>query len=152
MKKVVIISEPILPIRLVTEYCKRKSIDVYTYIGEVIGNKLLFELKNIEDIDDINKPEDYYRTYYLSENVGDTITSFTDEIKPKIINEYELLKDREDSVLIDVAEEINNPDIVKVVEIPDNVEYYITQIGDSSSEYIVEKHRIWSFYDNKKVE
>lgn len=49
--------------------------------------------------------------------------------------------DREDPILIEACEKFN-PSELKVVEIPDDVDYCIQQ-NESMKEYIVERSRMW---------
>jgi len=62
----------------------------------------------------------------------------------KLIMEFGLLNNREDEILIQIAKEINNKKILKVIDIPDDVEYDIIENECCMSEYIAEKHRVWS--------
>ena len=54
--------------------------------------------------------------------------------------------DRTDSILIQAVEELgdkaNYESLLKVVEIPDNIDWYIVE-ADDGSESIHERHRIW---------
>ncbi len=73
-------------------------------------------------------------------------TNNPDEIdyKTNVLKYYEL--PRHDPVLIAVVEalgeEANGDCQLKVVDIPDGVDYII-QSGDDGSEWIAEKHRTW---------
>lgn len=144
MKQVVINGEnsygQLLPEKWVAEYCKRKGIDIYAYVvDEVLGDKISFKIKDASEIDET----EVCAVYYLSENLGEVITGITDDMRQKIIYEHELFRNREDKVLIDIAKEINDTNLVKIVEIPDDVEYDICRLGSGIHEYIVEKHRVW---------
>lgn len=50
--------------------------------------------------------------------------------------------DRRDPILIEACEKFNSSEL-KIVEIPDDVDYYIQQ-GEGGEEYIVERSRTWS--------
>ena len=76
------------------------------------------------------------------------------------IDSYEFLDvsiydiQRDDPNLIEVAETIGNEintdySILKIVEIPADVEFYISE-NDMGIEYIHEKHKVWSYKDKSK--
>lgn len=56
------------------------------------------------------------------------------------INPYDFYEDRTDPELIEIVE-CFNPEDIKVVEIPDDVEWYIEE--DDGMEWVAEKHRTW---------
>ena len=66
------------------------------------------------------------------------------QLQTFVYNEYYFLNDfdRKDPILIEACEKFN-PSELKIVEIPDNVDYYIQQ-GEGREEYIVERSRTWS--------
>ena len=84
-----------------------------------------------------------YCPLYLLDNFGDIIEEITDGIAQKVVNEYDMFNDREDKMLIDIAKEINNEELIKIIEIPDDVEYEVVQSECGFSEWVEEKHRVW---------
>lgn len=66
------------------------------------------------------------------------------QLQTFVYNEYYFLNDfnRKDPILIEACEKFN-PSELKVVEIPDGVDYYIKQ-NEGAREYIVERSRTWS--------
>lgn len=125
----------------IVEYYKRKGIDLYVYVGELSDEDgIVYKLKESKELND-NK--EIYYAFYLTENVGTVIEEFNDELESKMIYEFDMFEDREDKILIDIAKEINNEKLIKIVEIPDDVEYDVIQYECGFSEYIAEKHRTW---------
>lgn len=62
------------------------------------------------------------------------------------VSEYDLNDDRTDTILVQVVEEMGSDAngrcaVLKVVEIPDYVDWYISD--DGGHETIIEKHRYW---------
>jgi len=49
---------------------------------------------------------------------------------------------REDGILIQIAKEVNNEEYLKIIDIPFDVNYYISQYDDGS-ECVEENHRKW---------
>ena len=125
----------------VVEYYKRKGIELFVYIPELtIEDDYIYELKDPNELDDNTC---IYCGLYLLDNFGDIIEEITDEISHKVVNEYDMFKDREDKILIDIAKEINNENLIKIIEIPDEVEYDVIRSDCGFSEWIEEKHRVW---------
>lgn len=122
------------------EYYKRKGINLFVYIPELIEDDYIFELKDPNELDDNTC---IYCELYLLDNFGDIIEEITDGIAQKVVNEYDMFNDREDKRLIDIAKEINNEELIKIIEIPDDVEYEVVQSECGFSEWVEEKHRVW---------
>jgi len=149
MKQVVIKKEAfdILTPKWTHEYLLRKGIKTYLYEidwSDYYGTDYYRLIKNLDDVDNF----DIYQIEYLTKNIGDILTKdefINLELDEKdIIDYYEIFKNREDKDLVDIAKEIGDESIVKVVEIPDDVEYTIEENECSLCEYISEKHRVWS--------
>lgn len=100
----------------------------------------IYELKNPNELDDNFC---IYCPLYLLDNFGDIIEDITDEIAQKVVNEYDMFKNREDKILIDIAKEINNKNLIKIIEIPDDAEYEVAESDCGFSEWVEEKHRVW---------
>ena len=124
----------------VVEYYRRKGIKLFVYIPELIEDDYIYELKDPNELDDNTC---IYCPLYLLDNFGDIIEEITDEIAQKVVNEYDMFKDREDKTLIGIAKEINNEELIKIIEIPDDVEYEVVQSECGFSEWVEEKHRVW---------
>lgn len=124
----------------VVEYYRRKGIELFVYIPELIEDDYIYELKDPNELDDNTC---IYCPLYLLDNFGDIIEEITDEIAQKVVNEYDMFKDREDKTLIDIVKEINNENLVKIIEIPDDVEYDVAESDCGFSEWVEEKHRVW---------
>lgn len=124
----------------VVEYYRRKGIELFVYIPELIEDDYIYELKDPNELDDNTC---IYCPLYLLDNFGNIIEEITDEIAQKVVNEYDMFKDREDKTLIDIVKEINNENLVKIIEIPDDVEYDVAESDCGFSEWVEEKHRVW---------
>ena len=124
----------------VVEYYRRKGIELFVYIPELIEDNYIYELKDPNELDDNTC---IYCPLYLLDNFGNIIEEITDEIAQKVVNEYDTFKDREDKTLIDIVKEINNENLVKIIEIPDDVEYDVAESDCGFSEWVEEKHRVW---------
>lgn len=124
----------------VVEYYKRKGVELFVYIPELIEDDYIYELKDPNELDDNTC---IYCPLYLLDNFGDIIEEITDGIAQKVVNEYDMFNDREDKMLIDIAKEINNEELIKIIEIPDDVEYEVVQSECGFSEWVEEKHRVW---------
>lgn len=131
------------------KYLERKGLNIYVYNQEV-GLEDKWEYELIEDKKRINDPAEIYNVYYLTKNVG----SFLDEnewnnlklIQKDIIPNHRLFKNREDKDLIAIAKEINNEDLIKVIEIPDDIKYKICEGDCSCSEWVEEDILIRTWY------
>lgn len=104
---------------------------------------------------DTKEDEESYFLLQESANYNDFCKSYDEcysykEIKGKVkcaedfILTYELLNEisREDEILIQIAKEINNEEYLKIIDIPFDVDYYISQYDDGS-ECVEENHRKW---------
>lgn len=144
MKQIVVNSREnhgdLLTPKWVVEYYKRKGIELFVYIPELIEDDYIYELKDPNELDDNTC---IYCQLYLLDNFGDIIEEITDGIAQKVVNEYDMFNDREDKMLIDIAKEINNEELIKIIEIPDDVEYEVVQSECGFSEWVEEKHRVW---------
>lgn len=151
MKEVVIAKEgfggALLSPYWIKEFYKRKGINIFIYY------------LNWDDLSYINVTNDFD---FLIKNQNDW-SSFeyfnTDMGKEIILNNIEHIRDingyvyawleinedisREDKDLVAIAKEINNKNIIKVVEIPDDVEYEILDYECAIGEYIREISRTW---------
>lgn len=125
----------------VVEYYRRKGVELFVYIPELtIEDDYMYELKDPNELDDNTC---VYCPLYLLDNFGDIIEEITDEMAQKVVDEYDMFNDREDKTLIGIAKEINNEDLIKIIEIPDNVEYDIVESDCGFDEWVEEKHRVW---------
>lgn len=144
MKQIVVNSREnhgdLLTPKWVVEYYKRKGIELFVYIPELIEDDYIYELKDPNELDDNTC---IYCQLYLLDNFGDIIEEITDGIAQKVVNEYDMFNDREDKMLIDIVKEINNEELIKIIEIPDDVEYEVVQSECGFSEWVEEKHRVW---------
>lgn len=151
MKQIIIKGEEnyttLLTPKWTKEYYKRKGEEVYLYTSEW----MLDSYDNYIDVFKLNNENnDFDETKYFyisSENIGEAIDGdimrklYEDD---KITNSYHEFEDREDEILIEIVKEINDRDIIKIVEIPDDVKYYVEQSDCGFSESVVEKHRVWN--------
>lgn len=125
----------------IVEYYKRKGVELFVYIPELtIEDDYMYELKDPNELDDNTC---VYCPLYLLDNFGDIIEEITDEIAQKVVYSYDMFNDREDKTLISIAKEINNEDLIKIIEIPDDVEYDIVESDCGFGEWVEEKHRVW---------
>lgn len=146
-KKVVIAKRSsILSVYWFKEFLKLKGYhNIYCYKRktnkehEIVGYELL---KNQKDI----KAFEYAIMYkYSIKDLGDYISleDFETLDENILIEYYDITNDREDKDLITITEKINNSSIIKVVEIPIDVEYEIKDYDCAIGEYIEECHRSW---------
>lgn len=154
MNKIVINTENVginFTTDLYLDFCKRSNLPLFIYYTaqEQYRNQPNV-YKKTTDVMMYNLPEltgkipkypSSYRLWFLDSDLGD---EFTDEsllqYKPHINN-----LSRNNSVLIEMVEEglFNG---LKIVEIPENIEWYIDEIPfyyDTCREIIREKHKIW---------
>lgn len=124
----------------VVEYHKRKGIQLFYYLAELFEDEFIYVLTNV---DELNNNTEIYHGFFLLKNVGEQITDFDTIDSNLILYEPDIFKNREDKILIDIAKEINDEKLIKIIEIPDDVEYDIVQSDCGFNEYIAEKHRIW---------
>lgn len=148
MKKVVINGGgsrgALLTPKWTVEYLKRKGINVYTYIIEEHMNGDVEFVHVDKDKYDYTVSNFYimYLTQYLGKRISDTKENI--RMVEECIFEDDLFEDREHAILVELANEINDEKIIRVIEIPEDVDYEIKDVGIlSSKEYIVEKHRTW---------
>lgn len=126
----------------VVEYYKRKGIELFYYLAELFEDGFIYELKDPNELDDNTC---IYHGFYLLKNVGEEITKsdFEKVDFNLLLDEYNMFKDREDKILIDIVKEINNENLIKIIEVPDDVEYDVVQSNCGFSEWVEEKHRLW---------
>jgi hypothetical protein len=121
-----------LPHKFVTEYANRKGImiNLYRWYND--------KYTKVDTTTDFNELDyGYYVNYLYSDNDIETV-----DTKPF----YKQDISRDDIDLINIIEEnleVANEFRLKVVEIPDDVEWSIGNYG-WGSEFIMEKHRTWS--------
>lgn len=81
--------------------------------------------------------------FELPDAVIKEIAEFFGMPESKIISSFNLDSFRCDQKVIEIIEKYNpNEDGIKIIEIPDNIEWYIEDVN--GFEMIVEKHRTWS--------
>lgn len=124
----------------IVEYHKRKGIELFFYLDELFEDEFIHVLQNVDELDDNTE---VYCGYYLMQNIGEQFKSLDDVDEQIFVSEYDMFKNREDQVLIDIAKEINNTTLIKIIEIPNDVEYNIVQSDCGFNEYVEEKHRVW---------
>lgn len=125
----------------------KRNIKVYTYIAiDKNSDESDFvyteDLSNYKDFD-----EPYYDVIFYTKYISDSITSIDVEkltkSKDRNIDIYDIYENREDEAIIKIAEEINDENRVKIVSIPNDVEYFI-ELGQGNGEYIQEESRSWN--------
>ena len=112
----------------IVEYFKRKGKELFIHMDE-----------------DYPKDNLDYNIFERTYSVKYSYKRFESEIsKEDIIYRWQLLKEisREDETLIQIAKEVNNEEYLKIIDIPIDVDYYISQYDDGS-ECIEENHRKW---------
>lgn len=122
------------------EYYRRKGIELLYYRAELFEDDFIYVLTDVNELDD--NTEIYYG-YYLTKNIGEEFEKLDDLDYELFFDECNMFEDREDKVLLDIAKEINNEELIKIIEIPDDVEYNIVQSDCGFSEWVEEKHRVW---------
>lgn len=122
------------------EYYRRKGIELLYYRAELFEDDFIYVLTDVKELDD--NTEIYYG-YYLTKNIGEEFEKLDDLDDELLFDKYNMFEDREDKVLLDIAKEINNEELIKIIEIPDDVEYNIAQSDCGFSEWVEEKHRVW---------
>lgn len=120
-------------------YAKKKGLNLYRYNIEIInGGKGIY--KKVEKVDKKN----YWKIYYFTKDMGDNIEiSDEDYTKYSLYLNYEY---REDKALIETIEELGQNASgscgnLKVVEIPDNLNYVIDEYD--GIETLHEKVKVW---------
>ena len=143
-KKVVIFKESFyrMPPYWFQKYMKLKGIDIYCY-HEVFQKDHTVKFHLIENSKTIEKQYLFDFVVYLDNNYGEVLTYEEFDRKNQIfISNY--TEDREDEDLINIAKEINDENIIKIIEIPVDIEYDIWQNECDCGEHIRETHRTWS--------
>lgn len=144
MKKVVVnggeTHGELLTPKWIIEYYRRKGIELFYYRAELFGDDFIYVLTDVNELDD--NTEIYYG-YYLTKDIGEEFEKLDDLDDELLFDECNMFEDREDKVLLDIAKEIDNEELIKIIEIPDDVEYNIVQSGCGFSEWVEEKHRVW---------
>lgn len=124
----------------VMEYAKRSGFKLYPYIHAMDekDNCVIYDFDNMIRYNP-EKPKDNYGLIFSKNDLGDKVK--TDEIykKKNFFDEDEI--DRDDHILIKLVKAKKDP-ILKVVEIPDDVDWHIEET-DSGNEYVSEDHRTW---------
>lgn len=126
------------------ELFKRKGKEFYVYEWDCEDGDSFYNLIDTNNAIDLNKK---YYVLYSKNKIEKTIYDNDDSIEEyELISEYSLFKEisREDKDLIDIVKEINNDKIIKVVDIPIDVDYYIEEGQCGFAETICENHRKWS--------
>lgn len=124
----------------VVEYYKRKGIELFYYSAELFEEGFIYVLTNANKLDDNTE---IYHGYYLLKNMGEEIKNIHEIGVDIMLCSFDMFNDREDEILIDIVKEINNEELIKIIEIPDDVEYEVVQSDCGFSEYVEEKHRVW---------
>ena len=137
MTRKIVIGFP-LTYNVVMEYAKLSGFKLYPYI-DTQNEKGNWDFDNMIRYNP-EKPENNYGLIFSKNDLGDKVK--TDEIYKKENRFDEDKIDREDSILIKLVKAKKDP-ILKVVEIPDDVDWHIGET-DSSNEYIAEDHRTWN--------
>ncbi len=124
----------------IIEYLKRKNINAYVYIINPVSlTEFQYEKQDPNELD--SNEEVYFESYLTIDKDIITTEEYENLSDEYFICKSELFKDREDPILIEIAKEINNEEMIKIVEIPDDVSYHVVDVG--FEEHIVENHRIW---------
>lgn len=124
-----------LPINIIKRYFELKGETPYFY--EKV--KVFKSLKRIEDEYSFTEnPKFDYNTSIVTKYFGETCT-WQDIYSDANFNEREI--DRTDENLVKSIEELK-PSNLKVVEIPDDVKWYIYE-SEEGHESIHEEHRTW---------
>lgn len=129
-------TEPrVIPAKVVKEYYKLKGVEIFFYHRILSKN-----------------PKNYFETYFLCDEticgnylisknyLGEKTTEnelYSDE-NFLLMDEF----DRTDSCFIEAIEKMQ-PNSLKIIEIPDDVEYWVKE-NDYGQEYVQEISRIWS--------
>lgn len=125
-----------LPVQAIEEYCKLTGQNCYFYDQT---SDIVFYKKRKK-----GKPK--YGMHVVTEDLG-SITTFDKIIKHIFpftlfpVDEEERKKTRTDPLLIELVEKYGDGMYLRVIEIPDDVDWYIE--FDEGCEYVAEKHRTW---------
>lgn len=151
MKEVVIMKKGFGGILLspywIKEYYKRKGKDIFIYYIKSWDDSLYIDVTN--DLDFLTEHQNEWSSFeYFNKDLGEEI-----EISNRDIYdvdgfvyahlEIEEYTNREDKDLIAIAKEINDKKKIKVIEIPDDVQYEILEYECAIGEYIREIAREW---------
>ena len=113
-------------------YAELKGINLTAYIGDE-GYRQLVRIP-LPD-------QDLNYLYYLTADLGAVISDANDpDVVPYFLDSHDI--DRTDADLLAAVRELSPPNL-KIVSIPDGVEFGIGETG-FGREYIFEKHRTWS--------
>lgn len=137
-------SIPALTPYWIVELFKRKGNILYAYEWNYDENgDCYYELINIDNYKDFKTMYNIMYSYKKIE--GRIYESNNSIVFEESIYEYSLFNkiSREDKDLIDIVKEINNESVIKIVDIPIDVKYYIQSEECGFAEIIVEKHREW---------
>lgn len=131
-------SELLTPYWLV-ELFKRKGRELYLYEEK---DDLSDSWYQLTEPNNYNSFQEIYSIMFSFKKLDKIVY---DEDYINLISRWDILDDisREDKDLIDIAREINDESIIKIVDIPANVDYYVKKYECDFGEYIVEKHREW---------
>ena len=121
------------------EYLKRKGIVGYAYVEELTDDEFICKRWDPDTVDNLS--------YLISTNdQGDIfpVSDFNYEFNFSPFGDIDI---RTDSVLIELVEQFpdkvaERPNSIKLVEIPDGIEFEINESEDGC-EWIAEKHRTW---------
>lgn len=151
MKEVVIKKEgfkgALLSPYWIKEFYKRKGIDIFIYYLKSWDDSLYINVTN--DLDFLIKYEDEWDSFeYFSKDLGKEISFLNRDIYDIDGFVYARLEteeytNREDKDLIAIAKETNDKKKIKVIEIPDDVQYEILEYECAIGEYIREISRTW---------
>lgn len=110
-----------------------------SYCDNIVDGKLVHQYKKIsdEELDMLDIDEIKNWSYITSVDKGDICDEIFDDYFFDVYN-----MNRQDEILIQVVEELK-PTNLKVVEIPDDIKWYIDS-PDGGCESIHEEHRIWN--------
>ena len=120
------------------ELFKRKGKILYAYDWDYDKND-----DSYYELIDVNSCKEFKKIYHIAysyEKIERRILDSSD-----LIDEYSLFDEisREDKDLIAIVKEINNKKVIKIVDIPFDVDYYIEDGQCGFAETICEIHRKW---------
>lgn len=126
------------------EYAKRKGVQIYWYSIDYSGEIETYKKVSFEEANGIINAY----LHPITKDLGDYFTEKDTDKEEDFDNNYFNIgkKDRTDETLISVVEDLGDKANgtyakLKVVEIPDDVNYYIDDYDGLES--IHERHRIW---------
>lgn len=125
------------------EYAKRKGVQIYWYAIDYSSEIETYKKVSFEELNRIISV-----THPITKDLGDYFTENDTDKEEDFDNNYFAIgkQDRTDEILISVVEDLGDKANgtyaeLKVVEIPDDVNYYIDDYD--GIETIHERHRIW---------